>query len=511
MNRVTWCTVRIVTPDTPLGPSRTFEWEAKGSGRTLDGLMGVNVQQSVDGLRNSFMLHFSPHRHNGLTWAEIIPLYSLVYIEMGSSEHEGDDPLVMIGVTKGDSHNSTFGQQVQREVVIQGEGIETVLWDANIWFAPYLDNNTAAANEALRRAVDAPTRNAISGNAQLQWTAEILGGKGGQAAIYDPREMLLGILRYFIADGATSVFSLQIPDRPLHRILVAGEQNGWIEQDIGPGGGPQLAQQAFIPKSWSVVDERIRMAFSQYRPEPGPIAQHCEKIVDRTFHDFFVRYEGGRARLVHRVKPFNTQQATNRVIGGMPGGPSLFNLNAVNTVEIQGHDLRQASLSRSMPINNFFYVLPGFHSADGKEHMKAAFAPAFCTSEDFSNIARFGLRPLDTVSPYLVLDRQTEGDETTPEEAREIGTIIELARKFSNILKVWMDPHPVMWAGTLSIRGRVAIRPGDRVVWNGNDVGPFPIEFHVRSVAHTYSFADGSFITSLNVERGWRIGGGINP
>lgn len=498
MNRVTFCRVRITTPDTPFGPSQTFEWTPDNHG-ALDGLMGVSVQQGVDALRNSFVLRFAPVVQGGLTWAERIPRFSLVQIEMGSSEHPGDDPLVMIGLTKMGAHQAAFAERIQRQVVVQGEGIEAVLWDANIWFAPYLDIDTAARSEALRRAVDAPTRNAIGGNAQLQWVQEILGAGTGQAAVYDPREMLAGVLRYFIGNGATSVFSLAVPGQPLHQLLVPGEFNAWFERETGRGA------RVLVPPSWSVIDDRIRMAFAQYRPEPGPIGAHCEKLVDRMFHDFFVRYEDGRARLAHRVKPFKATTPRSRVIDGLAGGPSLFDLEAVRTVEVTGDDVRQAGLQQSMPIANFFWVLPGFHSATGQQHFKAAFAPSFSTSEDFSNVGRFGLRAVEHVSPYMILDRQTEGDATTPEESKRIGTAIALAMKLSETLKVWMDPHPEMWAGTLVIRGRAGVRPGDRVVWTGPDAGPYPLEFHVKAVSHSYSFEDGAFVTQLQVERGWRV------
>lgn len=506
-SRSTFCHVRIVTPDLPRSPSRVYEWS--GTGGELGGLLSMQVQTSVQSFVNRFSMSFAP---DGIgtpaSWARRIPSYSLVFVEMGSSDRDGDDPTVMVGLTEpGVETEAWHGGRPQRSVTIPGRGIETVLEDARIYYSPFLEVHRARLSETLNRETNARLWEMLTG--QLVWARQIW------AKNIDPREALLRILIYWLANHENAVVNLRLPAPHIIRdLLLPGEwtaermtravANVKIDRGDGSSGGekwdfarfPGLARP---PSWWSLVDETLRLPTAAMSPTGGSVLDLMRQVVDEQFHELFVRYDRGRARIIHRTRPFgqDVEQAKP--------GQTLFasDVPTLSTIQITSADVLASKGQWGMgPIHNLFHVTPGQGSVLDHEVYKAFSEPVFSGDEqDHAYIGRFGLRPLEHASPYFVIGQG---------EVLDNEVLGRMSTKLANVLRAWYDPHPAMWQGSLSVLGRAEHRAGQRLVWRGVDAqgqpdGRLLRETYVDEAVQHYDFRSGAFVSHLQVSRGWEV------
>jgi len=534
--RITWCNVKIITPDLPHLPTATYEWDSLEGVGSLGILTNVSVQHGMQGV-NSFTLSFAPEGIDNNLWTDRIPQYSLVFIDMGSDAADGDDPTVMVGLTGPPSVSEDFGS-VSRQVSIPGRGVECVMADAGVWLAPWLDIHDAGGSLLERVAGDFQVEAGING--RPMWIRNIFNkflvdnpGALGDAATNDPvtevnpLEALVVLVRYYLDNEPTSVVNLVLPPPYIiRRLLTFGELG---EEAFEPGN-------LLVPDTWSLVHPKLRMPQTAITPREGPVMGMIEQVIDRMFHDFFIRYEDGKARMQHRVKPFNrpipkAQQALEAkgVLGAADkilarawdetvsrtGAKTPTKKNpaigrtrfagdqaTVKTLEVTKADLLGTQLRKGMtPIYNAFYVLAGQIAtvSKDKDSFLANIPPVFSGQpSDFSYVGRFGIRGMKHESPYMMFERGSETD---------IAFYQDLVTELAQTLQAWFDPHPEMLAGTIQVVGRAEYRCGHRLLLVDDDGERPTYEYHVTSVSHSYSFADGSFVTSLGVERGWRVDG----
>lgn len=540
--RITFCNVKIVTPDLPYLPTETYEWDSLSNVGSLGSLVAVNVSTSLNSLVNSFSLTFAPEDIDSGSWVERIPQYSLVFIEMGSDGNDGDDPTVMVGLTGPPAVSEDFGA-MQRQVTIPGRGIEAVLADAGIWLNPYLDTTALEAGSLLDRIAGSFQIEMLTG--RLMYARNIFAGSfpGDPNATadpvddIDPMKALIAILAYYLDNADTSIVNLVLPSSYLlRRLLVPGEM----------GEESYLLRPPIVPASWSLVHPQLRMAQTSIQPRQGPILGIIEQVIDKTFHDFFIRYERKAARMYHRVKPFvrplskaeaaaptrnenslaglraaldeaqiildrASQQASSKVTVGVPTpdglpaglGKSQFapNQATVRTITVLKRDLMGSQVRKGMqPIANAFTVFPGPLASLSNEAVKAYLPPVFSgRTSDFSYAGRYGIRPLEVQSPYMMFEKGTETD---------LDFFRNLSLDLARTLQSWIDPHPEMRQGTIRALGRSEYRTGDRLLLVDEDGERPTFEYHITGVSHSYSFADGAFVSSIDVERGWAISGG---
>lgn len=521
--RSTWCRVQIVTPELRDGSrGAVYTWDGRRG--ELSGLLGVSVSVGLELGANRFSLRFSPERFGVDSWADRVPRYSVVFIEMGSSDETGSDPTVLVGITDPATEAESWQSgSPQRSITISGRGIDSILDDAGVWHAPYLELNRAAIPETLRRAVVTPYIEALLGTPM--WLRGLWGNDT------DPREALVRILAFYLANTETTAVNLLLPTPYSVRDLVtAGSITGKELDDsadavfhatptgvddtvdlLGPGSS-QAPTLMPIPADWSIVDVRLRVFASTLHPAAGSVLSVLHQVFDPVFHELFVAYERPniaapassgaqtpRARIVHRVKPFLRSRPDPSA-----DTASRFEPDAVETVSITAGDIIARQMRHGMePVHNIFYVLPAHAGFFEQGSFKAQLAPAFCgDTGDHAYIGRYGVRPLEVSNPYVAVnDRQTS----------DVPALIAISTTLADVLKAWHDPHPVMLTGTITVPGRASIRPGTRLLvlpaddgWSA-DLGPSR-EFYVEGVAHQYDFATGAWLTTANVSRGWTIG-----
>lgn len=518
--RITWCNVKIITPDLPHLPSAVYEWDSLEGVGDLAALTNVAVQHGMQG-PNSFTLSFAPEGIDYSQWSDRIPQYSLVFIYMGSDANDGDDPAVMVGLTGTPAISEDFNS-VSRQVTIQGRGIECVMADAGVWLAPWLDIHDAGGNLLERVGGDFSVE---AFNGRPMWIRNIFNkflrqdpgadeGTNDPITEVDPLEALIVLIRYYLDNEPTSVVNLVLPQPYIiRRLLTFGELG---EEAFEPG-------KLLVPDSWSLVHPKLRMPQTAITPREGPVMGMVEQVIDRMFHDFFVRYEDGKARMYHRVKPFfrpvpNSIRDAKTIVaadeawarGGIrpPANKALGRTQfasdqaTVQTLEVTKADLLGLQVRKGMtPIYNAFYVLAGAIAtvSKDKDSFLANIPPVFSGKpSDFSYVGRFGIRGMKHESPYLMFERGTETN---------ISFYQELVNELAQTLQAWFDPHPEMLAGTIQVVGRAEYRCGHRLLLVDEDGQRGTHEYHITSVSHAYSFADGSFVTSLGVERGWRLDG----
>ena len=481
----TFCHVTIVTPDLNRQTSQRFEWRS-GSGE-LGTLIDVQVSLSVEQMPSTFNLTFAPHGIDGSeSLADLIPEYSVAIIEMGRrGGRDGHDPTVMVGLTgRPQTSESYAGGAPQRQIKIPGRGIEAVLADARVWFAPYLEANPAASAE-LDRVAGAPFLESLTG--RVMWANKIYG------ANIDPRRAALAILLYYLGSHESGVVNLLLPSPyRIRDLLLPGN---FETRDLAaaiaaytPGETPP----GRLPSDWTLADSRMRLATASLKPYPGSVLDICRSVIDLEFHEFFARYTEGQARLVFRSNPFQSRDAAT-------SGRTLFEAQpTLETIEIAMSDVLQRNLTHGVtPVYNAFFVVPGQSSIVQGQAFKAYVAPQFCGSKDDpAYIGRYGIRPLEHTTPYIVVSRDGSDDQKD---------LAGLTKQLSSKLKAWYSPHPRMLTGTLSVLGRAEFRPGHRLLEHAS--GDRTREFYLRGVSHRYDFRTGAFVSTLDVTRGWSLEG----
>lgn len=500
--RSTWCRVRIVTPQIRGQASEVFEWDAaRPRTSALRDLQTVVVEQDMSGSPNRFHLIFAPdHIEHGTSWARRIPPYSLVQIEMGSSEAPDDDPLLMVGLTSPGIESEDWTETApNRRVVVPGLGIERVLAEANVWRAPWLVTHNI--DPELDRVTRGPFNQTMTG--QPTWRLEIFKG------VVDPREALLRVLFFFLVDHKNAVVNLLLP--PPFRIFDLLVPGDFTDADVE---ATRLAYDPDVdfgtpgvsPSTWTLVDDRLKLTAAGLPPQ-GPVAGFLHACLDPVFQEWFVRYQAGKARLLFRRRPFFRRAPGEEA---PPRGRTMFEdgVTDLETFEITSGDVMKAQLRMgSDPVFNTFYAQPGQTTVLQAHAWRANVPPTFCGREtDEAYVGRWGLRPLDHVSPYLLIDSRVQ----------DMATATQAAADLNRTLKSWYDPHPIMQQGSLLVRGRSAYRCGQRLVWRGEDGhgrkdGRATREFYIEGGRHTYDCHTGAFVSELTVTRGWPIGGVAGP
>lgn len=499
--RQTWVRVRIVTPQLVDQPSEVFEFTPeRPRASALRGLQNVSVEQRMGGL-NAFTLTFAPDGiDEGTSWARRIPQYSLVEVQMGSSEAPDDDPLIMIGLTSPGTETENFVTWT-RQVVITGLGIERVLHEATVWRAPWLALHNIEAE--LDRVTRGPFNQRMTG--QPVWTLQIFKG------VRDPREALLRILFFFLVDHANSIVNLLLP--PPFRIFDLLVPGDFTDEDVDatsfayhPENDGTLAAE--MPRTWRVVDPRLKITSAAITRQAGSVLNFLNACVDPVFQEFFVRYQGGKARILFRPKPFATRERADEAL---KRGATLFadGVADLETVTITREDVLQASLRYgSEPVFNVFYARPASTAILQDKQWYANVPPMFSGRQtDEAYLGRFGLRVLDHVSPYLLVDQGVQ----------DMATATAIARDLNATLKSWFDPQPVVQQGSIVLKGRAAYRCGQRLVWNpkldrrGQGDGRPPREFYIEGVRQSYDVETGTWHSHLTVSRGWQLGGDVGP
>ena len=499
VTRGTFCHVVIVTPSIQGHTGEVFELNVGDAPQA--GLLSVDVSLSLDP-PNTFTMVFAQTQFESAPWSEKIPQYSLVFIEMGSEGHlDGSDPTVMVGITGAPVESEHWGEGgPQRTITIGGRGIEAVLWDAAVWFAPFLEDHPELDAGALKW-ISGPFREQLTG--RMIWAQRIY------AKNIDPRQAIIQILIYYLSNHTGGFINLQLPANYLIReMLVPGDYTP-AELAGLPLDADHLPR---IPRDWTFIGSLLDLPAplllptASLHPQPGAVINLIYRVMDRQTHEFFVQYEAGRrARMIHRAKPFARGTGLTdapRLEEGQTGfaddAPHL------ESVHVTSFDVVSRSLRYGIdPIYNVFFVTPGQGAILANASFKAHVGPAVAFREtDRAFIGRWGVRPLEYVSPYLVVSQEGTVDNRF---------LQRMSTAMNRMLYAWYEPHPNMRGGTLGMVGRAEFRPGKRLVWHGREYEGGPpdgrqtLEFYITGVRHRYDYARGAFRSDVQVTRGWPV------
>lgn len=528
--RATFCRVTIITPDLSWSgrPSRTLQWTGT-RGDDLDTLVSVSVSTSLRLGGNSFSLQFAPRNFERQSVADLVPTNSLVYINMGANDRD-EDPTVLVGLTSEPVETEAFtAGGPQRMIAIPGRGLDSVLAEAGIYRNAALATKGPAYIETLAKNLSRTT-----GPAQ---TAALTGGKIASwmglmwHAGIDPREAIARVLYYFVSNEETTIIDMGLPGmRTLGDIITAGGKTprdpdvaAWAKsfaaavEAAKKSGADQAKSMAAavrlacpIPPAWTLLTPGLRLPVSNINPAAGSVLDIMQGAADPLFHELYAVHQQGRVDVMFGAKPFADPDDFS--------GGSQFNVERLfadepETIEITTGDLvGQVSMRRGMPVSNLWHVLPGAGAANNSEALRNLIMPEVSGQQNLSDFNRFGLRPREVSMPYMPGDFFGITADVAKEAGIKINGTQALVTYLNRTLKVWEDPHPFMWQGSLTMQGRASVKPGKRLLWRGEDVNKRPDgrrlrEFYIEAASHTYQCVNGTFNTSVQVSRGWELEG----
>ena len=532
--RQTFCRVTIITPDLSWDgrPSRTLQWTGQPGG-ALDGLMSVSVQTSIHLGANGFSLQFAPRNFERESIADRVPTNSLVYINMGSSAHD-EDPTVLVGLSSEPTEVEVFTPGgPQRMITIPGRGLDSVLAEAGIYRNSALAGKGPAFLEQLAKnlqRVTGPSEDAeLTGGKIASWMGQLW------FAGIDPREAIAKVLYYFVSSEETTIIDMGLPGmRSLGDLLTVGGQTprdpevaAWVKkfsaavEEAKRSGADQAKNMADavkfacpIPEKWTLLTAGLALPVSNVNPAAGSILDIIHGAADPLFHELFAVHRDGRVEIMFGAKPFiDSEQEGPGTLG------TQFNVERIleeeiETIQITTGDLvGQQSMRRGLPVSNLWHVLPGAGMANNATALRNLIMPEVSGQLNYSDFNRFGLRPKETTMPYMPGDFFGITADVAKAAQVKINDTMDLVVFLNRTLKAWEDPHPFMWAGSLTVNGRAAFKPGIRLLWKGEDVNGRPDgrglrEFYVEGAHHTYQFANGAYNTQLQVTRGWQLSEG---
>ena len=563
--RRTDCRVKIVTPDTPeLGKSRTYEFEAGMSADDGD-LVAAKVETYLDRMPSTFVLTFAYNRVHGSSWSSLIPQKSLVMVWMSNGyDDDGDswrpggesgaiyEELVMVGLTEPPQDSERYSSAgLVRTSTVVGRGIESVLEDARVWMAPFLELHKHKISDRLENTAIKQFNEILGG--RLMWAREIY------TKDMTPLQALLAMYAYYISNHKTSLLSIGLPPGyTISEILLPGsvsrEKLREALKEYRPGHelGVDPAKDCDWTYVGDLIDEKLMFPTGGHNPGGSmSLLSMMHRASDANMHDFYVEYseEDGRptARIRHRVKPYDPRFSVKEFMrekrtlfmpvgtsvnwsGLLEGFPWVDELDEVDeliesigsdrpsydgwggdfghahpnqgqaptTENVTGKSIISLSLTHgTKPIYNIFWAMPGDGSLIRPVVAKAEMAPEVCGAGSPSDVARHGVKPLEYKLPWFAVEMPNKDD-------KETAALVRALQKIQRTLKGWFEPNPILQSGNIVVSGSARFRPGKRLYWKTiDDRGA--MEFEISAVSHSYSFADGAFVTTMAVRRGWNI------
>lgn len=457
-----------------------------------DDLVAVSTSKGLHDPTGHWKLTFTARVvSNGLRWDQLIPPYSLVTIKFWRPQMEAEQA-VMLGLSETQIQDENYAAAgFNRTSGIAGSDMATVLHSFKLYWLLQSENLISDA---------------------------FLGAKDRiKGYILDPE---------FLTENQPAS---KIVGKLLNKYIDA-IQLRLHEPSEGPG---RTAQRTFSPVSRLIrYDVRHFVDFDEDAKYPIPVSflhtgslwSILRRFSESTFHEMFVDTDPGGefCEFVHRPKPFKSGEdeillETGDRDVGLPilvgEQDSLFSTESRSETDRQGrarvqttvaltNDIIQWSVSRGVTdMYNLFWVLPRFELLT-EQGFKAQLLPEIIDAEDNpSDLNRFGLRPMEVRVPYMPFS----ATELKIEEEREsnLARLINVYQRWQQILANWYGSNPLLYSGTLRLKGRASFRVGDRLVAQRPD-GIY--EFYIEKVDQMFNVQSGHFVSTLKVTRGFKSG-----
>lgn len=341
--------------------------------------MLVETHKDVAEACGSFTLHLAPRRQeDGRTWDQIIPMRSLVFIDMrrdAADQFADAERTVMVGLT--DDHGATADYSratPQCRITIRGREISGVLLDAMLWYHPRLASDPATGTLTVHSATVGPQQLALTWNPKLARAGE------------DPRVILKRILDYFLFVGGSVV---EPPDTP-------GLQQPIINLDLPEVKLADLLQSE--SSQWNTF-EPVTVPIVHHTVMVGSIWNYLHSFIDGAFQEFFTRIDEGVCKIVFRGKPFQ-----HKVITAGTRFKTSEDEPTLQTLILDPAWILATNLHRqSQQVYNVFLAVPlGITQYFDDPNFLYKVLPQIITDvEHPSFVGRYGLRILAVHSPYL--------------------------------------------------------------------------------------------------------------
>lgn len=389
----TFCSVRILAPD-----ARQWLFSTNGApgDRSSQGtvvqsgdLMRVSVHKDLSQACGTFTLDLAPLLGpDGRYWDQRIPQRSLVFIFMDRPGPEGasPDPTVMVGFVDVTVMQESFLEAApHRTVQVSGREISCLLLDAKRIFHPLLVKNESYGTMTVQT---------VFGTKDLATTGPVQPILNGE-----PIALLTAMLNLFLLQGGPTPVQAQGPVQPgaVPPTVAGPVQKPLISLDIPHMPLSQVLDPNYA--AWNTFLPGVRITNAQLPQGAGSLWNDLHLVIDRLFQEFFSRVEDGVCKLFFRGKPFLHQHISSGTrFKSATKEPTLQTLT-LDPADILSHTRTRDTSS----VYNYFEVLPrGFTDLTAAPNLRDMIAPAIITDPRHPSFpGRYGLRPLQHVTPYL--------------------------------------------------------------------------------------------------------------
>lgn len=252
--------------------------------------------------------------------------------------------------------------------------------------------------------------------------------------------------------------------------------------------------------TWTMFDDQIEIPIGQNTPYAQTLWHYLHQFIDPVFQEFFTRVEQGVVKVFFRAKPlvetvrlqgtrFLEEEPTCRTFG--------FTRDAWEA-QLLGYQTRRQVTN----IYNAFLVLPlGASTMVNDPGNEALLVPVFHADPAHpSYVAKYGLRELRSVSPYMSFKKTGA---TSPTEDSK-GLIVQRSQEWGKKAAAWYGVGSEMYVGIFTVLGDPQWNIGHRLLY-ADERGER--EGYIEGVDHLYNCRTGQYLTHLRVTRLWYLDG----
>ena len=442
-------------------------------------LLSMAVWKNIRSGQGGFTLNLAPGGPFGTNtrpyWNDIITPSSLVVIGMQRFSYK---QIVMIGYVKPVSETTTWTNQVQRSITIEGVDFQGFFRDFYYYTLSYLGGTQGAAlgPQGLPSLISQSLLHGTPAAVAQAWYQKIMAGPNG----------ILGNLAFNYRDGNPTFDSLMsswfeaYPDDvtiPLSASFIPDEDT-WDNK-----------MRAFLPFPWYeffVITAPVGM-YGSATPAAAPLSMDGFAPASPT--------------LVARVNPLPYTP-----FAGTISAPS-FNIDtsrwdALPAFTNEGQGFLTSSLGwDASQVRNYYCVNPfwlGSMFGESSSHL-ASFQNTYAVWADPASVGRYGFRPC--VIPLAWFDDMNGNFAAqNTENGNSGGPFADLVADLNLRLASYYEPSPLMLQGIGTFNLRPDIMPGCKFSF-----APFKDQqewtFYIDGVSHNYSFG-GRATTTLQLTRG---------
>ncbi len=481
------CEVTIYTPADVSSDGEVFG--PPSSGARIDpmrDLLTVETNQQMGNCGGTFSLQFAPRDvRPGTSWADVLPLYSVVVIKFERKPYDDSPKIEMIGLVESVGESGNFGSaQPVRGIRVSGRSAASALLNGHpVQFFP-LTSGDPSLQYDVNTYVGAMFDEKLFRDAL---------NKPPQNAIYD------------IFSKYVSSIDISIP-RFTEKPVQFTSPEGVLDASATSAG---LNLIRFDLSKTSLYDASARYTVPVPYRYGGFIWSILAGFVDAHFQEFFTLQDPDEERtdIVFRALPFKrvTDILDFKSIHRFHG---LIDTNAphMTTVTALPSDcVAEPNWHRGVAdIYTAYRVMPP--SALASDLAFASSVPAVIDGNPLSPtyFKRFGLKLLEVKALYFPLSM--DGVRVDDSASGPPDLFHAKAKEWSELLRDWHRPAPLFYDGTVHLKGQTAHRVGQRFLMLRDPRALYPYrEAYIVGVTKNFEVQSSSFLSTLTLTRGFDL------